>query len=214
MYALMFALARMASAAWVGAALLFVMVAVKQTDYIRSDEFALEETANMVDASGPTASDSSAPDESGVARQAAAAGPSGRPDLKADAKTKLIAHLAGPRFPLYYVTGATLVGLSWFASLFLRRRYLKFSRWVLVMMFLTSAAGMMAYDWQKVYKPLNALNADIIKNPQVTEEGQFETLHRHSMLVNGVQVLLTLLASLCLCLPGTRPEQPTILMKQ
>ena len=33
MFALMFALARMASAAWVGAAVLFVVVAVKQTTY-------------------------------------------------------------------------------------------------------------------------------------------------------------------------------------
>ena len=130
-----------------------------------------------------------------------------------EVKTRLVAQFAELRFRLYYYTGATLVGLAWFSSLFLRRRYLKASRWVLVMVFLSGAAGMMAYDWVKVYRPLRGKNFQIMENPQVVDDGEFKTLHEHSRMVNGVQVLLTLLGSLFLCLPGTRPEQPTMLMK-
>ena len=49
--------------------------------------------------------------------------------------------------------------------------------------------------------------------PAVSGDTGFQTLHQHSRLVNGAQVLLTFLAALFLCLPGTRPDAPTVMMK-
>lgn len=195
MFALMFALARMASAAWVGAAVLFVIVAVDQTKYIKSDDLIVE----MEPAADAGAATEAEPKALAVA-----------PDIK----TRLIAQFARRRFELYYVTGGILIGVAWFSSLFLRRRYLKASRWMLVMVFLSGAAGMMAYDWRAVYGQLKAENELILRNPQVAEDGKFQTLHEHSKMVNGAELLLTFVGSLLLCLPGTRPEQPTVLMKR
>ncbi len=172
MFALMFAVARMASAAWVGAAVLFVFVAVKQTKTYMPESGAVD-----------------------------------------PARDRLVAELALQRFPLYYQTGAILVGGALFCASGLSRRYLKHSRWLLVMAFLAGAAALMAYDWFNVYKPLEAIMQRTIADPAGPKDPAFETLHRHSEVVNAAQVLLTFFASLCLCLPGTRPEQPTILIK-
>jgi hypothetical protein len=198
----------MASAAWVGAAVLFVIVAIDQTKYIKeSPDFFLETSLASAPASPETAPQPSAGTD-------AEAPPATKIPVDADGRTRLVAQFAGRRFDLYYLTGGILVGLAWFSSLFLKRRYLKASRWMLVMIFLTGAAGMMAYDYRQVYGQLKVKNEQILKNPQVAEDGQFQTLHEHSKMVNGAQVLLTLLGSLFLCLPGTRPDQPTVLVKR
>jgi len=201
MFALMFALARMASAAWVGAAVLFVLVAVDQTNYIKqSPGFFVEKAAAPV-------AEQLAPAASGTPARAAV-------PVSEDGKTRLVAQFAERRFRLYYYTGATLLGLAWVSTLFLRRRYLKASRWLLVMVFLTGAAAMMGYDWLKVYQPLQSKNLQIMENPQVADDGEFQALHEHSRMVNSAQLLMSLLGSLFLCLPGTRPEQRTMLIQQ
>ena len=208
MFALMFALARMASAAWVGAAVLFVIVAVDQTLYVKdSSDFFLEkvEAEPPAPTSGEGATPQSAETPSTVLKSVS---------VDKNTRTRLNAQFAARRFRLYYYTGGALIGLAWISSLFLRRRYLKASRWMLVMVFLSGAAGMIAYDWLKVYRPLQGWNLTIMDKPEVVDDTRFQTLHEHSRMVNGAQVLLTLMASLLLCLPGTRPDQPTMLMKR
>jgi hypothetical protein len=72
----------------------------------------------------------------------------------------------------------------------------------------------MAYDWQKVYQPLRAMTENMAKDPAAEPDPMFTTLHEHSKQVNAAQLALTLLASFFLCLPGTRPEPRTVLVKQ
>jgi hypothetical protein len=208
MFALMFALARMASAAWVGAAVLFVVVAIDQAKYVKeSDSFFIEKVPANAPITPPTEATPPADGEQPPVVMNLV--PVGK-----DVRIRLNAQFAERRFRLYYYTGFSLVGLAWFSSLFLRRRYLKASRWVLVMMFLSGAAGMMAYDWLKVYRPLRIMNFTIMDKPEVADDTGFQTLHQHSSMVNGAQVLLTLLGSLFLCLPGTRPDAPMVMMKR
>ena len=193
MFALMFALARMASAAWVGAAALFVVVAVTQTTYLM-----------------PKSSDG-AP---ASVEETSIGGP--LPPLQLDAlqRKHVIAVLALQRFPFYYWAGGGLLGVSLLSSAFLRRKYLKASRWAFVMLFLMGAGGLLAYDYQYVYKPLAGMTLKTAINPGAEVESAFATMHEHSKQVNGAQLVLTFLASLLLCLPGTRPEAPFVMVKQ
>lgn len=193
MFALMFALARMASAAWVGAAVLFVVVAINQTRYFSPPK----EASNA-----PSAYETDAAQLP--------------PHLRLDnlQRKHVVAEMALVRFPLYYYAGGSLLGISLFSAAFLRRRYLKASRWSLVMLLLLSAGAFLAYDWQKVYKPLHWMTQRAAANPAEEVDPLFETLHEHSKQVNGAQLLLTFLASLLLCLPGTRPEPTVVMVKK
>ncbi|QDT57376.1 hypothetical protein Pan44_54450 [Caulifigura coniformis] len=194
-HAFMFALARMSSAAWIGAAVLFVIVAVDQTNFYKPpkplDDAAAQLTAESSDVVPPN----DLPTDDSVRRQ-------------------IVARLAIERFPHYYATGSLLLGISFVSSLFLRRRYLKASRWALVMLFLIGAGGMMAYDYYEVFVPLNKLTLKVLENPSNEFTVEFDLLHQHSKMINAAQLLLTFLASFLLCMPGTRPEQPVILVQQ
>ena len=194
MFALMFALARMASAAWVGAAVLFVIVSVSQIRHF--DPQRAEPAA-------------AAPEESN-------AGEKLPPHLQLDTlqRKHVIAQLALLRFPFYYETGAVLLGVSLFSAAFLRRTYLKASRWTFVMVFLMGACGFLAYDWQNVYQPLRHITQKIANDPAAEVDPLFQTLHEHSKQVNGAQLVLTFLASLLMCLPGTRPEPSIVFVKE
>jgi hypothetical protein len=191
MFGMMFALDRMASAAWVGAAVLFVVVAVTQTKHFSPKE--PDRAAESTDAAGTLVPP---------------------PPLDAQLRKQVVAQMALLRFPFYYWAGGILLSVSFVSSIFLRGTYLKASRWLLVMLFLTAACGAMAYDWQKVYQPLQAMTEKMAKDPDAEPDPMFATLHEHSKQVNAAQLALTLLASLFLCLPGTRPEPRTVLVKQ
>jgi hypothetical protein len=191
MFGLMFALARMASAAWIGAAVLFVVVAVTQTKHFSPQE------------------------AKGGGEATYAAGilvPP--PQLDAPLRKHVVAQMALLRFPFYYWAGGILLGLSWVSAVFLRGTYLKTSRWLLVMLFLSGACGLLAYDWQNVYRPLESLTEKIASDPSAEPDPMFGTLHEHSKQVNGAELALTFLASLLLCLPGTRPEPRPMFVKQ
>jgi hypothetical protein len=225
LFGLLFALARIASAAWVGAALLFVLVSIDQTKFIKGPK---QEAGAVSKTAGETAPASTQPVPASPTNLLQAIQPREGDsvvlmrDLRASKQNRgrLNAELALLRFSYYYWTGATLLAVSWGSTVFLRRRYLKFSRWALVMILLTAGAGLMAYDLKTVYLPLSQLMHDAVYPPadrdeqvDVLESPQFEQAHRESMYMNGAQVALVFLASLCLCLPGTRPEAPTIIVQ-
>jgi hypothetical protein len=193
MFALMFALARMASAAWVGAAVLFVAVAIKQTIYYTPPEPGEVEDRPVALAPVTPARDNDPPSDRQLRNQ-------------------IVARLALMRFPFYYYTGAGLLGTAFVSSFFLRRRYLKYSRWMIVMVCLAAACGMLGYDRLKVYPQLAGMTDHRISYPELERNPEFDTLHWHSELVNGSQLLLTFVASFLLCLPGTRPDSPSILV--
>ncbi|OAI51767.1 hypothetical protein AYO47_06825 [Planctomyces sp. SCGC AG-212-M04] len=191
MFGMMFALARMASAAWVGAAVLFVVVAVTQTKHFSPKE--AEGATESTDAAGTLVPPA---------------------QLDAQLRKHVVAQMALLRFPFYYWAGGILLSVSWVSAVFLRGTYLKASRWLLVMLFLSGACGLMAYDWHRVYRPLQEMTAKMANDPSAEPDPMFATLHEHSKQVNGAELALTFLASLLLCLPGTRPEPRTMLVKQ
>ncbi len=265
MFGLMFAMARMATAAWVGAAVLFVVVGITQVQYLKSSSV---EAVLRVDDSEPAAEapateskpDGSTPaqEEAGVAGNASspALASQNRPTAPADGKApemaklpnsdpastepsepksvqsgttradaepneayrmqklKLVAMLTQQRFVYYYWTGGILLGLSWWwCCLPLGRRYLKHSRWLLVMFLLSGACATFAYDAYLVYRPLNSRTQQAIENPSILLAADFITDHEHSRQVNAFELILTALASLFLSLPGTRPDRPTVVVK-
>ncbi|HVJ87298.1 MAG TPA: hypothetical protein VM452_16695 [Caulifigura sp.] len=188
--ALMFTLARMASAAWVGAAVLFVVVAVDQTRHLSPPKSETPQPAEVVPAAGE--------------------GSGGTAELTVPQRRRLVADLALRRFDFYYQAGGVLLGVSLLSSLGLRRRYLKASRWLFVIVFLGGASALLAYDYWKVYPPLRQFTATIVAQPQDEPGPTFTALHQQSMQVNSIQLLLTLLGSLLLCLPGSRPELASV----
>jgi len=190
-HAFMFALARMSSAAWVGAAVLFVVVGVDQTRFYKGGDSSNAPAAQSTEESPPK-------------------------DLPSDPliRKQIVARLAVERFPHYYTAGSALLGVSFVSSFFLRRRYLKASRWSLVMLFLLAAGGMMAYDYFNVFIPLNDMTLKVLENPANEHPSEFDTLHQHTEMINAAELVLTFLASFLLCMPGTRPEQPVILVQQ
>lgn len=202
MYGMLFALARVASAAWIGAATLFVIVAMQQAAYLEQK-------------------------------------PRG---ISNHLKALLMDDLALLRFPAYYVVGGALIGAAILSLLLIGRRgYLKLSRWLIALGCLTAAAGLMAYDYRMVYRPLvttilsdqkssglepfvpsSGFNKSGAVGPappatspeEYTRSPQFAMWHEHSKLVNEIEILLVLAATLTLSWPGTRPTQHTVMMRK
>lgn len=148
-------LARWSAAAWVGAALLFVAVGVREVTH---------------------------------------------PSFTSEIKDQL----ATLRFPLYYAYGAVLVISAWVGS-WLSKGHPQLSghsrRTVLVL--LSLALVVMAVDYLWIYRPLEAL----VTPPGKVRTEYFLSLHRWSMRVNTLQVLLCLLAGIALCWPGCIPPE-------
>lgn len=147
-------LARWSAAAWVGAALLFVAVGVREVTH---------------------------------------------PSFTSEIKDEL----AALRFPLYYACGTVLVTCSWIGS-WLAKGHPQLPGHIrrVVLVLLTLALVVMALDYLWIYRPLEAL----VTPPGKVRTEHFLTLHRWSMRVNTLQVLLCLLAGIALCWPGYVPS--------
>ncbi|GIX05511.1 MAG: hypothetical protein KatS3mg114_1380 [Planctomycetaceae bacterium] len=150
-------LARWCSAAWVGAAVLFVLVSLREVTY---------------------------------------------PEFSSSTKD----HLALLRFPVYYLTGAALLGLSTLTA-FWARKHPEMSRlrsWI-ALGCLGGGLGVMLVDYLFVYQPLS----DMIRPPGHPRTEWFATLHSWSLRLNALQVLLCWMASWVLSWPSRHLDQHT-----
>lgn len=124
------------------------------------------------------------------------------PDLTSEVKDRLVTM----RFPAYYATGATLLGLSTLALIGARGPGgLSAKRWVIALTLLLIADAGMAADFLAIYQPLAA---------QVTPPGQprtmqFISLHRWSMWVNAANLVMCGAAAVMLlaCDAVPNPQQ-------
>lgn len=148
-----FAIARFCIAAWIGAAVLFVVVGVREVTV---------------------------------------------PEFTSEVKDRLVTL----RFPAYYFAGASLVGLSFVATVVASaNRWTRGLRVALAMLLL--AGGLMAADYVWIYTPLAAM---------VTPPGQprtmaFVTLHRWSMRINTVHLVACLMAAIGLFVTEPKSQQ-------
>ena len=101
------------------------------------------------------------------------------------------------RFPAYYLMGISLVGLA-FVGTALSGEHFSFARrgWLLGLFGL--AIVVMIFDYLVIYLPLAAM----IDPPGKARPAGFQDLHRWSMRVNTVQVLLVLLGAVLACWPS------------
>lgn len=107
-------------------------------------------------------------------------------------------HLLAIRFPNYYRFGFVAVGTGLAAlvcSLF--RCPLSRLRVLIAILLVGVALGVMIYDYQHIYRPLEAM----ISPPGQARPMEFAPLHARSKYVNSVHVGLCLLASIALCWP-------------
>jgi hypothetical protein len=95
--------------------------------------------------------------------------------------------LVAVRFPAFYATGAVLLGTAWLATLVARRWFAAFV--------LAVTLGLMAADYFAVYQPL----VELVTPPGRPRTEAFQTYHRWSEGLNGVELLLSLVAALTLC---------------
>ncbi|RLS44547.1 MAG: hypothetical protein DWH81_00630 [Planctomycetota bacterium] len=138
---------RFASAAWVGAAVLFVINGVQQTT---SGKFESMTTDQLV----------------------------------------LL------RFPAYYLMGFILVGLSLLGAVLSGTERSQRQRRMLIVLFGLSLV-IMLFDYLVVYLPL----AEMITPPGKARPQGFQTLHKWSMRVNSIDLLLVMIGSLTACWP-------------
>jgi hypothetical protein len=138
---------RFASAAWVGAAVLFVINGVQQTT---SGKFESMTTDQLV----------------------------------------LL------RFPAYYLMGFILVGLSLLGAVLSGSEISLRQRRMLIVLFGLSLV-IMLFDYLLVYLPL----AEMITPPGKARTQGFQTLHKWSMRVNSIDLLLVMIGSLTACWP-------------
>lgn len=112
------------------------------------------------------------------------------------------------RFPMYYRFGFIAVGLSFVALLVsFRGRPLPTSRHLIAVLMVAAALGLMLYDHQQIYLPLEAM----ITPPGQARPMAFRPLHIRSETFNAIHVGLCLLAALMLCWPAptVEPDEPT-----
>lgn len=103
--------------------------------------------------------------------------------------------LVAVRFPAFYATGAVLLGTAWLATLIGRR-------WFSAVL-LTITLGLMAVDYVAVYQPL----VELVTPPGKPRTEAFQTYHRWSEGLNGVELLLSLVAALTLCSRNLCPAE-------
>jgi len=105
--------------------------------------------------------------------------------------------LVAVRFPSFYATGAALLGTAWLATLVGRR-------WFTAAL-LGVTLGLMAADYVAVYQPL----VELVTPPGKPRTEAFQTYHRWSEGLNGVELLLSLVAALTLCSRNVSPAPTT-----
>lgn len=98
------------------------------------------------------------------------------------------------RFPAFYAAGAFLLGTAWVATLL--------ARYWLPAFLLTATLGMMAADYVAVYQPL----VQLVTPPGKPRTEAFQTYHRWSEGLNGVELLLSLTVALALCSRNICPQ--------
>jgi hypothetical protein len=111
------------------------------------------------------------------------------------------------RFPNYYRFGFVAVGTGLAALLCsLVRCPLPRLRVAIAALLVGGALGVMVYDYQHIYRPLEAM----ITPPGQVRPMEFVPLHKRSKYVNSVHVGLCLLASITLCWPPrvVRKDEP------
>jgi hypothetical protein len=101
--------------------------------------------------------------------------------------------LVAVRFPAFYATGAVLLGTAWLATLVGRR-------WFSAVL-LAVTLGLMAADYVAVYQPL----VELVTPPGRPRTEAFQSYHRWSEGLNGVELLLSLVAALTLCSRNIAP---------
>ena len=120
--------------------------------------------------------------------------------------------LVAIRFPMFYLTGAILVGASWLGTCLATKHTELTSRRRTVALFsLLAVLAVMALDYRFVYQPLLAM----VTPPGVEKTSAFTQYHQASKYVNLLGLTLCLIASIALNWPcssaridspkGTRP---------
>ena len=106
--------------------------------------------------------------------------------------------LTAIRFPNYYVFGFVAVGVG-FVALLCSMFGTPLPRWRhgLAVFLVAAALGVMAYDHQQVYQPLE----EMITPPGQARPMGFVALHEKSKHVNSVHISLCLVAGLLICCP-------------
>lgn len=108
------------------------------------------------------------------------------------------------RFPNYYMFGFVAVGVGLVALLCSMFRS-SLSRWRhgLAVCLVAAALGVMVYDHQQVYLPLE----EMITPPGKARPMNFVSLHEQSKNVNSVHISLCLVAGLLICWPAAVASQ-------
>ena len=100
------------------------------------------------------------------------------------------------RFPAYYLMGFILVGLSLLGAVLSGSEISLRQRRMLIVLFGLSLV-IMLFDYLLVYLPL----AEMITPPGKARTQGFQTLHKWSMRVNSIDLLLVMIGSLTACWP-------------
>ena len=100
------------------------------------------------------------------------------------------------RFPAYYLLGFILVGLSLLGAVLSGTERSQRQRRMLIVLFGLSLV-IMLFDYLVVYLPL----AEMITPPGKARPQGFQTLHKWSMRVNSIDLLLVMIGSLTACWP-------------
>lgn len=100
------------------------------------------------------------------------------------------------RFPAYYLMGFILVGLSLLGAVLSGTERSQRQRRMLIVLFGLSLV-IMLFDYLVVYLPL----AEMITPPGKARPQGFQTLHKWSMRVNSIDLLLVMIGSLTACWP-------------
>ena len=147
------AIARFCIAAWIGAAVLFVIVGVREVTV---------------------------------------------PEFTSEVKDQLVTL----RFPAYYITGATLVGLALAASVASSAIRTTWG-WRIALAMLLLAGGLMAADYVWIYSPLAAM----VTPPGQARTMAFVTLHHWSMRINTAHLVACLIAAVALFVTEPKSQQ-------
>ena len=118
-----------------------------------------------------------------------------------DAATKDV--LVAIRFPMFYLTGAILVGAAWLGTcLASKHAELTKRRQCVAVFSLLAVLAVMALDYRFVYQPLLAM----VTPPGIDKPHVFTQYHQASKYVNLLGLTLCLVASIALNWPCSSPR--------